>query len=118
MANILTKIFGTKHDRTMKRLQPMVEQVNSLEKKTQKLSKEDMQSRMAELRQQVDKGASLDDMLFEVFAMVREAGWRQLQMAVGVAGTQLAQHHDEAVAAKGVDLVEEQDERAWTGACP
>ncbi len=80
MSNILTKIFGTRHDRTMKRLRPTVDRINALEKEVSGLDQDAMRSRISRMREQVDNGMSLDEILVEVFALVREASRRTLEM--------------------------------------
>ncbi|HMD35138.1 MAG TPA: hypothetical protein VKH42_09225, partial [Vicinamibacterales bacterium] len=77
---ILAKIFGTQNERTLKRLRPVVEGVNALEPAMQALSDEQLRAKTAEFKARVAKGESLDDLLFEAFAVVREAGRRALNM--------------------------------------
>ncbi|SDN66332.1 preprotein translocase subunit SecA [Desulfonauticus submarinus] len=77
---IVKKVFGTKNERYLKSIQPLVEKINSLEPQIQKLSDDAMRSRINELRVEAEKGKSLDKMLPEVFALVREAGKRTLNM--------------------------------------
>ncbi|SKA64601.1 preprotein translocase subunit SecA [Desulfobaculum bizertense] len=79
-AAIGRKLFGTKNERYLKTLGPVVDQVNSLEDKVRAFSDADFPSRIAELRQQVEAGKSTDELLPEVFALVREAGRRQMNM--------------------------------------
>jgi len=74
------KLFGTKNERYLKSIQPLVDKINSLEPQVQKLSDEQMRSRIGELRMQAEQGQDLDAMLPEVFALVREAGKRTLNM--------------------------------------
>jgi preprotein translocase subunit SecA len=77
---LLRKIFGTKHDREMKRLQPVVDAVNALEPGLKKLSNDELRARTADFRSRLDKGESLDDIMIEAFAAVREASVRTLKM--------------------------------------
>ncbi|MCZ7650719.1 MAG: preprotein translocase subunit SecA [Thermoanaerobaculia bacterium] len=77
---VLTKIFGTKHERDVKRLQPLVAAINALEPSIRALDDEGLRRRTAELRERVDQGAPLDDLLVPAFATVREAGRRVLDM--------------------------------------
>ncbi|MCA9603856.1 MAG: preprotein translocase subunit SecA, partial [Myxococcales bacterium] len=74
------KIFGTKHDRELKRLRPMVSAINALETEMRGLSDEDLRRRTADFRQRIDNGASVDDFLIPAFATCREAGRRALNM--------------------------------------
>ena len=74
-------IFGSKNDRYLKKLRPIVRQINALEPDVQKLADEDFPVRMAEYREKVQKdGVSLDAILPNVFALVREAARRTLNM--------------------------------------
>lgn len=76
----LTKIFGSKHDRDMKKLQPIVDQVNSHEAAIKGLSDSELQAKTPEFKSRLEKGESLDDILPEAFAVCREASWRVLGM--------------------------------------
>ncbi len=74
-------IFGSKNDRYLKKLRPIVREINALEPEVQKLRDEDFPVRMAEYREKVQKdGLSLDDILPNVFALVREAARRTMNM--------------------------------------
>jgi preprotein translocase subunit SecA len=77
---LLTKIIGTKNDRELKRIQPIVVRINELEAGVKPLSDEALRGKTAEFRERLAKGESLDDLLPEAFAVVREAGWRVLRM--------------------------------------
>ncbi|MCF8038146.1 MAG: preprotein translocase subunit SecA [Desulfohalobiaceae bacterium] len=77
---VAKKIFGTKNDRYLKTLNPWVEAINALEPDMEKLSDSDFPGRIGELRQEIEKGRDLDDLLPEVFALVREAAKRSLGM--------------------------------------
>ena len=76
----LTKVFGSKHERDIKRLQPLVAAINDLEPEIQALTDEQLQAKTTEFRQQIDQGASLDDLLAPTFAVVREAAKRSVEM--------------------------------------
>ncbi|ABA89562.1 preprotein translocase, SecA subunit [Syntrophotalea carbinolica DSM 2380] len=78
--NILTKIFGSKNERDLKRLQPLVAHIGSLESELETLSEEQLAGKTVEFRQRLAEGASLDSLLPEAFAVVREAGKRVLGM--------------------------------------
>ncbi len=58
----LAKVFGTKHDREIKRIQPMVAAINALEPELQKLSDQDLAAKTIDFKQRVSNGAPLDDM--------------------------------------------------------
>ena len=78
---IFKKIFGSKNDRYLRRLRPIVARINALEPQMQELADEDFAQRMAEYRRQVQAGErTLDDLLPEVFALVREASRRVMGM--------------------------------------
>jgi preprotein translocase subunit SecA len=76
----LAKIFGTKHEREMKALRPIVAAINDLEPQTQKLSDAELAAKTNEFKERLANGAALDDLLPEAFAVVREAGRRMLNM--------------------------------------
>jgi len=76
----LTKVFGSKHERDVKRLRPQVAAINALEPEIQSLSDEQLKAKTSELRAQLAEGKSLDDLLVPAFAVVREASRRVLGM--------------------------------------
>ena len=76
----LAKVFGTKHDREIKAIRPMVAAINDLEPRLQNLSDEELAAKTQDFKQQIANGASLDDILIEAFAVAREAGRRVLGM--------------------------------------
>jgi preprotein translocase subunit SecA len=80
MYNWLVKVVGSKNDRDIKRLSPLVDRINSLEKEF--IAKDDASLRATTpyLKEKIDSGASLDDILPEAFAAVREASKRTLGM--------------------------------------
>ena len=75
---VLTKVFGSKQDRDMKLLQPIVDKINQLEPEMQRLSDAALQSKTPHFRERLDAGESLDALLPEAFAAVREASVRTL----------------------------------------
>jgi preprotein translocase subunit SecA len=77
---ILTKIFGTKNERDLKKLRPFVAATNELESRIQKLSDDQLRAKTAEFKEKLSQGAALDDILFESFAVVREAARRTVRM--------------------------------------
>ncbi len=79
-AKLFTKIFGTKHDREMKTLQPAVDRINSFEPKMQSLSDAELKQKTIEFKERLAKGATTDDILSEAFAVCREASKRVLGM--------------------------------------
>ncbi len=78
--NFLTKVFGSNNDRAIKRIMPLVEKINSLEPDMQKLDNHEMINQTALFKERISQGESLDDLLPEAFALVREASWRSLEM--------------------------------------
>ncbi len=78
--NFLTKVFGSKNERELKRFEPVVEQINALEPGIQALSDEHLKARTAAFKQRIDQGEALDDILPEAFATVREVSMRTLKM--------------------------------------
>ncbi len=80
MVSILKKIFGTKNDREIKRIRPMVDRINSLEPDISALSDAQLRAKTEEFKQRIEKGEPLDDILYEAFAIVRETSKRLLHM--------------------------------------
>src|SRR5438034_24463 len=77
---LLAKVVGTQHERELKRLRPIVAQVNVLEPGITALSDDQLRAKTAEFKQRVANGETLDELLPEAFAVVREAGRRVLNM--------------------------------------
>src|SRR5580765_944502 len=77
---ILAKVVGTQNERELKRLRPIVAEVNAFEPAIKALSDEQLRGKTAEFKQRVANGETLDELLPEVFAVVREAGRRVLNM--------------------------------------
>ncbi len=77
---VLKKIFGSQNDRFLRKLRPLVREINELEKSIQALSDDEMRSRIAELRTEIENGRDLASIRPEVFALVREASNRTLHM--------------------------------------
>ncbi len=75
--NLLKLIFGTKHERDVKRLLPIVRKINAIEESYQGLSDEELRSKTVEFRERLAKGETLDDLLPEAFAVVKN-GCRRL----------------------------------------
>jgi preprotein translocase subunit SecA len=76
----LAKVFGTKHDREIKTIRPLVAAINDLEPQLKQLSDADLAQKTVEFKQRIANGSSLDDLLIEAFAVAREAGRRVLNM--------------------------------------
>src|SRR5215472_7024964 len=77
---ILAKVVGTQNDRELKKLRPLVAEINALEPSIQPLSDEQLRAKTAEFKQRLAGGETLDDLLPEAFAVVREVGRRVLNM--------------------------------------
>ena len=80
MANILTNLFGSRNQRLLKRLSKKVGAINNLEPELQALTDELLKSKTEEFRGRLTKGETLEDLLIESFAVVREVSQRTLQM--------------------------------------
>ena len=78
IGNILKKIFGTKNDREVKRIRKIVAAINSLEPDFEKLTDEQLKEKTAIFKERLAKGETLDDIMVEAFATVREASKRYL----------------------------------------
>ena len=76
----MTKIFGTHSERELKRIYPLVDKVESYRDSMQKLSDEELRNKTKEYKERLEKGETLDDLLPEAFATVREAAKRVLGM--------------------------------------
>ena len=77
---LLAKVFGTQDERELKKLRPRVAEINAREDEVRALSDDQLRGRTPSLRERVEHGESLDDILPDAFAVVREAGWRTLHM--------------------------------------
>ncbi|MCY4515257.1 MAG: preprotein translocase subunit SecA, partial [Candidatus Tectomicrobia bacterium] len=77
---MLRRVFGSKNEREIKRLQPLVDQINQLESSLTNLTLDDLRGRSNDYRQQLANGAPLDSLLPEAFAVVREVSMRLLNM--------------------------------------
>jgi preprotein translocase subunit SecA len=77
---LLAKVIGTANDRELKRIRPFVAEINAKEAETQRLTDEQLRGKTAEFRARLADGTTLDDLIPEAFAVVREAGRRVLNM--------------------------------------
>jgi len=80
LEGLLQKIVGSRPDREIKKMQPIIEAINALEPRISALSDAELQAKTPEFRQRLQNGTSLDDILPEAFAVTREAGKRILNM--------------------------------------
>src|SRR5579862_6496817 len=77
---LLAKVFGTKHERDIKAMRPLIAAINDMEGRIQELSDEELAAQTVTFKEQIAQGASLEDILIPAFATVREAGRRILNM--------------------------------------
>src|SRR4030043_1627191 len=80
IGTILSKVFGTKNERELKRLWPLVEHVNSIESHIASLSDTQLKNKTEEFKRRIEAGELLDDILPEAFAVVREVSKRRFKM--------------------------------------
>ena len=80
VGKLLKKIFGSRNERLIKQMRKVVDKINELEPTMQALSDEQLQAKTDEFKQRLEKGETLDDLLVEAFAAVREASQRVLGM--------------------------------------
>ncbi len=78
--NFLTKVFGSKNERELDRIKPIVEMINKLEPDLKAMSDEQLRSRTFIFKERIEKGEPLDSILPEAFATIREASVRTLNM--------------------------------------
>ncbi|EHL22650.1 preprotein translocase subunit SecA [Acidovorax sp. NO-1] len=78
--NFLTKLFGSRNDRLLKQYRKTVNRINAMEPEYEKLSDEQLRAKTQEFKDRVGKGESLDDILPEAFAVVREGSKRIMKM--------------------------------------
>ena len=77
---LITKLFGTRSEREIKKIQPTVDKILALEEEYKALSQEELQGKTAIFKERLAQGETLDDILPEAFAAIREAAWRVLGM--------------------------------------
>jgi len=77
---LFTKIFGTRSQRELKKIQPIVDKILGMEAEYAALSEEALKAKTAEFKERLAQGETLDDILPEAFAAIREAAWRVLGM--------------------------------------
>ena len=78
--DFITNIFGSKNDRELKQIAPLIEQINSLEPSFKALSDEQLRNKTGEFKGRISRGETLEEILPEAFAAVREASVRVLKM--------------------------------------
>ncbi|MBZ4312291.1 preprotein translocase subunit SecA, partial [Mycobacterium tuberculosis] len=77
---MLTKVFGSRNDRTLRRMRKVVNIINGMEPATEKLSDHELKAKPAEFRARLEKGETLESLIPEAFAVVREASKRVFGM--------------------------------------
>ena len=77
---LIQKIFGTHSENELKRIYPIVDQIEALDSQMQALSDEELRGKTKEFKQRLNEGETLDDILPEAYATVREAAYRSLGM--------------------------------------
>ena len=80
MLGVVKKIFGSYSDKELKRIMPIVDKIENLEGEISKLSDEQLKEKTEEFKKRYQEGETLDELLPEAFAVVREAGKRVLGM--------------------------------------
>ena len=80
MANPITKIFGSKYERDLKNLKPYVIKINDLESELKSLPDEKLTAKTEQFKERLTNGETLDDILIEAFAVVREVARRTIDM--------------------------------------
>ncbi|MBW2574020.1 MAG: preprotein translocase subunit SecA [Deltaproteobacteria bacterium] len=79
-SHLLTKVFGSKNERELKKIQPVVEKINAIEPQIQAMDDDELKTQTQLFKERLKNGESLDDILPEAFATVREASIRTLEM--------------------------------------
>lgn len=80
LVKLLTKVFGSRNDRTLRRMRKVVEQINRMEPDMEKLSDDELKAKTNKFRARLEKGESLESLIPEAFAVVREASKRVFGM--------------------------------------
>ena len=80
LVKLLTKVFGSRNDHTLRRMRKVVEQINRMEPDMEKLSDDELKAKTNEFRARLEKGESLESLIPEAFAVVREASKRVFGM--------------------------------------
>ncbi|CAI0869252.1 preprotein translocase subunit SecA [Serratia rubidaea] len=80
LVKLLTKVFGSRNDRTLRRMRKVVEQINRMEPDMEKLSDDELKAKTNEFRERLKKGETVESLIPEAFAVVREASKRVFGM--------------------------------------
>ncbi|EAM8401096.1 hypothetical protein AAT37_27620, partial [Salmonella enterica] len=80
LIKLLTKVFGSRNDRTLRRMRKAVAVINGMEPAMEKLSDDELKAKTVEFRARLEKGETLESLIPEAFAVVREASKRVFGM--------------------------------------
>ncbi len=89
VTSLLTKVFGSKHDKDIKKILPIVEEINEYAEEFKALDEEVLKSKTVEFRERLERGETTDDLLPEAFAVVKDACRRHVGMSWDVVGHDL-----------------------------
>ncbi|MEZ4744650.1 MAG: preprotein translocase subunit SecA [Calditrichia bacterium] len=89
LSNVLKKVFGSKNDREIKKIQPVLEEINQNFEQFEKLSDEQLQAKTQEFKDRIEKGETLDELLPEAFAVVKQACKRMVGKKWMAAGNEI-----------------------------
>ena len=78
--SIFTKLFGTHSQNELKRIYPIADRIEAMDAEMQQLSDEELRNKTQEFKERLANGETLDDILPEAYAVVREAAWRAIGM--------------------------------------
>ena len=84
MLKTLTKVFGSKNERELKKIWPMAQKINDLEPEFQKLSDEALKAKTEEFRARLEQGETLDDLAFEAFATVHRQKFTATSISLAI----------------------------------
>ena len=73
ISKIVKKVFGTKHDRDIKKIMPLIDEINQFDSEFDSLSDEQIKDKTAEFKKRIEDGETVDDLLPEAFAAVKQA---------------------------------------------
>src|SRR5690606_28082117 len=89
LIKLLTKVFGSRNDRTLRRMRKAVNVINGMEPAMEKLTDDELKAKTAEFRARLEKGETLESLIPEAFAVVRDAssrGYGMRRLAVSLLG--------------------------------
>src|SRR5688500_4027263 len=89
LKNLLGKVFGNKQARDMRRIRPIIDEINSYFEEYHSLSEEELRGKTAEFKKRLEEGETLDDLLPEAFAVIKEACLRHKGQSWDAAGVEI-----------------------------